>query len=93
MGFICHKCNHTHGAVLILQSFTSNASAKHAHSIVSPTKVRVNGTRLLVVADQSVVHLSCNVSVETHAALIFPAALGMEQLQNPVKSAKEYTCT
>ena len=39
----------THGAVLILQSFTSNASGKHAHSIVSPTKVKTSGTRLFVV--------------------------------------------
>ena len=86
----------THGAVLILQSFTSNASGKHAHSIVSPTKVRTSGTRLFVLvvvaADQSGVHLSCNVSVEAHATPIFPAALVTEQLQNPVKSAQEYTC-
>jgi len=85
------RCS-TYIAIVCFQCFRIQA-----HSIVSPRKVRTSGTRLFVVvvvvaaADQSGVHLSCNVSIEAHATPIFPAALGTEQLQNPVKSAQEYT--
>lgn len=67
----------TRSAVLHIAIFTSNASAKHAHSIPSPAKARKNCTTLFVVADHSGIQLSRNVRVEAHATLIHISCTGI----------------